>query len=616
MSGLIGIVGDAPQDELDEQLKGMARALEHEDWYQTHLYTGEGIGLGRVSLGILNPQPQPIWNEDETLCIVMEGEVYDYDDEKQRLVERGHRFRVNSDPEYVLHLYEEYGQDFALKLNGAFVAAIWDTKRRRLLIVNDRFGLVPLFYAHLRGRLLFAGGVRAILASVDFTPRVDAVAIAQFLTLEHVLGDRTLLEDVVLLPPAALVVYEDSQLTSRSFWDFQFREEYDDHDLDWYLDRWTFLVRQAVERRTRTGRPFGVSLSGGLDSRTVLAMIDRDRYPVHALTFGLPGSDDVRLARELSRAVGAASHYFELKPDFLAGVADEGVRLTDGMNSCKHMHGLAPIRAMAKHVKVLFTGSVGDALTKDVEVAYRLLPTARDDDVFAKAMLRSYSKGVPGAEHGLLFSEGFFRKIQGVVFEGFRGVLAESRAALPANKRKHYAIRESNRRRILEGKRLLQSQCAVRTPFYDNDLFDFMLNLPPGLRLDSYLYVRGFSKAFPELAKIPWATTGLPLSTCMRDLRIRADRQIRWRLRASGLKWVPERKHRPYADYDAWMRTVLRSWVEETLLSKQALERGYFRPDYLHGLVAEHMAGANHARKLGVLLTLELWHRLFLDRGK
>ena len=613
MSGLIGIVGEMPPDTRHQLLKDMAQALKHEDWYQVDLHVGDGMALGRVSLGILNPEPQPIWNEDGTLCIVMEGEVYDYEEEKRRLIELGHHFQVDNDPEYVLHLYEEYGEGFALKLNGAFVAAIWDVQRKRLLIVNDRFGLVPLFYCHLRGHLLFGGGAGAILASPDYTPKTDAIAMAEFLTLEHVLGNRTLFEGIMLLPPASLLTCADEQLKCQSYWDLQFREEYGDHDENWYIERWIHYTRQAVWRRIRTKKPIGVLLSGGLDSRTVLAMIDRDCYPVNTFTFGIPQCDDIRLAREVAFEVGATPHFFELKSDFLIKFAEEGVKLTDGLNSCAHMHVLAPLREIAQRTQMLLTGSVGDTLNADHHVAYRSMPMSSDDNVLARALFKQAALCVPEAKHSQLFSETFYQKVQGAVFESFKAALAQCNAMLPANKAKHYWIRQSDRRWILEGQRLLRSQAVVRMPFYDHDLFDFMLNVPPGLRLDGYLYERAFSKAFPKLAKIPWAATGLPLVPCMRDVWIRAQNQLRWRLRESGLKWVSPPSKRPYADYDDWMRSVLRPWVEETLLSKRALGRDYFNPDYVRSLVAEHMAGANHARKLGVLLTLELWHQLFMD---
>jgi len=614
MPGLFGIVGPQGRLKLQELAEAMSQALRHKESYQVDLHTDDSVALGRVSLGILNPESQPIWNEDETLCIVMEGEIFDYDSEKQSLIEKGHRFKVNNDPEFVLHLYEEYGEDLALKLNGAFVAAIWDVKQDRLLIVNDRFGLEPLFYAHFDGRLLFGSGARAIVANPDFTPKVNAVAMAEFLTLEQVIGDKTLFDGVTLLPPASLLTFSDKRLRVCSYWDLQYQEEYKDHDESWYIEQWIHLVRQAVERRTRTGRPFGVLLSGGLDSRAVLAMMDRECYPVHTFTFGIPKSDDMRLAREIALEVGATPSFFELKPDYLMEVAEEAVRLTDGLNSCIHMHVMAPLQEVAKQVQVVFTGSMGDSLNADrSSTAYCRQSLAPDDEILARAFSERRNRGIPEAEHSQFFSDAFYQQIQGQIFESCKGVLAQSRAVLAANRRKHWAIRQGNRRYVLEGQRLLRSQVSVRMPFYDNDLFDFMLTVPSGLRLDGRLYVQALSKAFPQLAKIPWATSGLPLTDCMRDVRIRFDRQLRWWLREKGLKWIPESRKRPYAKYDLWMRTVLRPWVEETLLSRRSLERGYYKPEYVHNLVAEHMAGANYARRLAVLLTVELWHRLFLD---
>jgi asparagine synthase (glutamine-hydrolysing) len=578
------------------------------------MYTDDSAAFGRVSLGILDPETQPIWNEDKTLCIVMEGEIYDYDGEKQRLIERGYRFQVNNDPEFLLHMYEAYGEDAALRLNGAFVAAIWDVKRERLLILNDRYGLVPLFYAHSKGQLLFSGGARAVAAHPDFVPRADAIAVAEFLTLEQVVGDRTLFDGITLLPPASLLTFGDKQLKIRSYWDFQFHEDYRDRDESWYIERWIHLMHQAVERRTRTGRPFGVLLSGGLDSRTVLAMMDRACYPVHAFTFGIPGCDDARLAREVALKSGATPSFMALKPDFLIEMAEEGVRLTDGLNSCRHMHALAPLREVAQQVQVVFTGSVGDSLMGDhARTAYCQQSVAPDNGVLESALFKGRNRCFPETEHARLFNDAFYQQIKGTVFESFKGVLAQSKAVLATNKRKYWAIRQSNRRYVLEGQRLLRSQVIVRMPFYDNDFFDFMLAVPSGLRLGGSLYAQAFSTASPELAKIPWTKTGLPLTACMRDVRIRFDRQLRWWLRAKGLKWISESPKKHYVDYDGWMRTALRPWVEETLLSKRSLERGYFDPEYVRNLVAEHMAGANRARRLAVLLTLELWHRLFLD---
>jgi len=617
MSRLVGIVGDWPTEVLGRSVRGMAEALEYSEESTFDLYLRDGVALGRVSLGLLSPAPQPIWNENGSLAIFMEGEVYDYEDEKQRLIERGHRFLVDSDGEYVLHLYEEYGEDFALKLNGAFVAAIWDVAEHRLLIVNDRFGLRHFFYAYHSGRLLFAAAAHAILASGAFGPSVDAAAVAQMFAFRHAVGDRTLLEGIRLLPPASLLFYrgEERILTLSRYWDFQYVEEYPDRSEESYLDGWIDHMHQAVERRMRDDGPVGVQLSGGIDSRTVLAMMDRRHYPVHTFTFGVPGAHDARYAREVARRLGTHHHFFELKPDHLASFIREGIRLTDGAQNCVYMHVALTLPQIAEHVRLLYTGSLGDSIMGST--LNRLLLSAYGADVQEQVLFRMVNALVPLSEFPHFFSDAFYQAIKDVPFESFRSTMAASHATLPANQYDYFRIREYERRSVLNGPRMLRSRVVCRMPFYDNDFVDFMLRVPPALRLERYLYHRAFARAFPDLARIPNTSNPgdlLPLVACRRELMLRAEALLRRRLRAAGLKWVAPPGRCWYTDCGGWMRGSLRHLVERTLLSGRAVHRGYFNPVYVRNLVEEHMSGrADHTEHIGALLTFELWHRMFLD---
>jgi len=217
----------------------------------------------------------------------------------------------------------------------------------------------------------------------------------------------------------------------------------------------------------------------------------------------------------------------------------------------------------------------------------------------------------PG-ELGLFLAEDLAPAAE-AVFDSFCAALAESKARLAANRQNHFDLRQRQRRLIVMGHEQVRSRLAVRTPFCDNDLVEFMLTVPPGYRLDRALLVETLVRTFPELTKVPYEGTGLPLTACARGLRIQVERQIRWRLRAAGLKWVSELEARPYADYDGWLRTALRDWMQEILLSEGALGRALFKPEAVRRLVNEQLAGAQHAAKLGVLLSLELWQRRAMD---
>jgi asparagine synthase (glutamine-hydrolysing) len=181
MPGLVGIL--KKQDnavETERLLARMCRIIKHEDWYNVDTFLDESIGVGRVSLGILNPEPQPIFNEDKSLCIMMEGEIYDYQDLKEELISKGHTFLVNNDPEFILHLYEDYGKEFGEKLkdmNGTFLFAIYDIRSHELIICNDRYGFRPLYWCDRGDYLLLSSEIKAILQDKSFTGSVDLEAM-------------------------------------------------------------------------------------------------------------------------------------------------------------------------------------------------------------------------------------------------------------------------------------------------------------------------------------------------------------------------------------------------------------------------------------------------------
>lgn len=205
MPGLIGFIEEFDLPTARNLLKKMAGSMQIDIRYRVDTFVDAGVSLGRLSLGITNSETQPIWNEDKTLCIFMEGELFDYRILKQQLLDEGHVFQVeDNDAEFALHLYEELGEQFAINLNGAYVLAIWDLRTKKLTIVNDRLGLYPLYYTQQNGRLIFASGVRALLADQTLKRQIDLIAISQLLSFEHPLEERTLLSDVQLLEPPAI----------------------------------------------------------------------------------------------------------------------------------------------------------------------------------------------------------------------------------------------------------------------------------------------------------------------------------------------------------------------------------------------------------------------------
>jgi asparagine synthase (glutamine-hydrolysing) len=339
------------------------------------------------------------------------------------------------------------------------------------------------------------------------------------------------------------------------------------------------------------------------------------RGPLHAFTWDIPGCDDARYAREVTRNLGIQHHFFELKPDWLLHKADEGVRLTDGLGNVVNLHALATLESESRYAQVIYKGFMGDAMMGFglglqfwANYNHSAWPEAHLQMHIDQGLLTFQPQ-----EHGHLFAGPFHCQVEDALAASYASALAESGSEQLADQRIHFDLRQRVPRMTLNGVKVVESQAVVRLPYCDKDLLEFSLGVPPGLRYERRLMKDALIHTFPELAKVPYTETHLPLAPCARELLIRSNWHLRWRLRAAGLRWVPAPQRRPYANYGDWFRTVLRSWLEETLLDQHALQRGYFQPDYVRQLVREHMAGAKHTVKLGALLTLELWHRQFLD---
>lgn len=598
-------------------LQKMARALEPGDRFRHELDAGHAFALGRVTLGIVNAQPQPLWNQQQTVCIVMEGELYDTDPLRRRLRQSGYMLDDEGDVSLLLSLYENDELDLVRELNGNFIAAIWDQEARRLLLINDRLGLQPLYYTMTRQGLFFASGLRALLAEPSVSPCVDRVAIAQFLTFDHLLHQRTLLKDAKLLPQASILIYENNELQIQNYWRPQHPSTYTLRSEEEWMSAMIERLRRAVQRQAPGQLRAGMLLSGGLDSRVLLALLrentDLSRFPT--FTWGIPNCDDARSSREVARKLGTDHHFFELKPDWLLQFAEECVRATDGMGNIVNLHARATLDQETTYANVLYKGFLGDAM---MGFAQRHQHWADyDPDTAIQAHLAVHrDQGVITFEpedHADLFTPHMQQEIGDGVLGAYRAGMAVSGSSQLADQRIYFDYCQRVPRHTLNGVKVVRSRAVVRLPFADNDLIDLMLQVPPGLRYERRIMRNAFVRDFSDLARIPLPDTGLPMLDCARDIWIRSQRWLRWHLPKIGPINASYLARRPYKDYATWFRTDLRQWVEDTLLHPRSLDRGYFQPSFVQNIVRDHMAGNDHSIRLGAFMTLELWHRQFID---
>ncbi|MCG7847968.1 MAG: asparagine synthetase B [ANME-2 cluster archaeon] len=606
MPGLVGIVTIQNKDiNVKELLSKMCHAIMHEMWYKTDISVNKAVGLGRVYFGIFNPEPQPIFNEDRTLCIMMEGEIYDYQDMKDDLVFKGYKFSLDNDPEFILHLYEEYGKDFVHKLNGSFTLVIWVEKSQELLIINDRYGLRPLYYAERNGYLLFGSEVKAILQDKTFKRIVDDRSVADFFSVGYILGNKTFFKGIELVPPASILTYNEGQVSIEQYWDFNFNEEYECHPEEYYIEKLSKLILQAVERQMKGTHRIGVPLSGGLDSRTIVASIDKKHYPIHTFTFGKPNCDDARFAGMIANKLGTVHHFLEFKPDDLASYAEKAVYITDGMLNCIHGQIYYTLSGIDQKIDVTFDGIQGIKLGSPSSELYEI-----DDDKILLYLLN------PLKNINRLFTKLYYFKIKQYLIHFSDGIQNNSGIKLSLNRLNYYTFTQRKRRFNLCGSIVMRSKVETRFPFYDNDVIDFILTVPPTLRLNEYIYVKTIINLFPHLSSVPCQKNGLPLTASNLQSKIHNKISgVKRRINRTTGKTIFEGS-KNFADYDNWMRDnkKLREYLLSILLDERTLMRPYFNTKCIKDILDLHMSGKkNYSELIGRLLTFELWHRQFLD---
>lgn len=316
MCGIVGVCdlgGARPTEE--STLRSMLGTIRHRGPDQFGIYLDEHVGLGHARLSVLdlNTGQQPIANEDESLWIVFNGEVFNHPELRRELEARGHRFRTASDTEVVVHAYEEYGADCLSRFNGQFAIAVWDSRERALFLARDRLGVRPLFYTEADGALVFGSEIKAILACPGVTASPDPAALDQIFTYWSTLSPRTFFQGVVELPPGHSMLVKDGRITLERYWQMAFPEgaAVPTRPTQEYAEELRELLIDAARIRLRADVPVGAYLSGGLDSSTVTAIVrSRTTNPLETFSIAFTDGDydESGFQTTMAKALGTDHH--------------------------------------------------------------------------------------------------------------------------------------------------------------------------------------------------------------------------------------------------------------------------------------------------------------------
>jgi asparagine synthetase B (glutamine-hydrolysing) len=492
--------------------------------------------------------------------------------------------------------------------DGSFSACVWNPADRSLRLIADRVGHRPIYVAPRGDGYLVASELKALPAA-GLEPELDVAAAAELLAYEYVLGDRTLLEGVRLVPPASVLTLRRGRRETLTEW-WRYRLDPDDSEPEETLvDEFARLLRQSVHRRVDPST--ALSLSGGLDSRAIATALLTDFPETLAVTYGAPGSEDLVLGTKTAESAGLRHRRLPLEPGYLARGAEATVWLAEGHVRCLHSHHLELARLREEeHVHSLLIGFLGDGLVRGGD-----FPVPEGGEPALAAQLHSLLVAVPDETLDALVTPSFAASLHGLARESLARHLALEEGTPPA-RRRQFVWRHEARRKVVPGALLFADDLAARDPFADRDLIDFCRRMPDRARLHGRLQA-AYLRRFPDLARIRSPKYGIAPARAagweQLALRLVAERR-RGRSfldRTLGPRWWADR--RGIGDYATDLR---RSGADllAILLEPRTLERGQVREAGVRRLVDDLLRGrARHTRPLGLLLTLELFQRLFVD---
>lgn len=604
MPGICGFAGPLPHRDADRRLAEMTACMNHHPWYRLSLFVEPAgcAALGQVALGDGEDGAGPALAEGG--AAFLDGEVY------------GSPLALARQRLLAACVSRSGPDSWLASLHGLFSGAVWDPSRRRLLLVNDRFGMKPLFYARDGGgRLVFASEIKALLRHGTVSRALDPQGLVSFFHYGQPLGERTFFAGVRALPPGAVLEYrpaEDSLVERRYFRLTPQRPDPAVTDRE-HVIRLGELVKAAVDRRL-SGARMGLSLSGGLDARTILALVDEKCFPMTTICLGVPGCIDQRASRRMA-AITASRHCdFTIDRTFLDRFEEhlrEMVWLTDG----HHRAQVVTLPTLPKYrelgIEVLLRGHAGELLHMEKAYDYSLDPelaTIRD-----AARLEAW----------------LWQRLGGWMLQGVEGPLLKGMTREEIDDRARALLRELLRElgeddplvhrvwRLFITQRLRRhvatslleygSLVRVRLPYLDNDLIDAVLASPPAVKMDDTIQGRLLARYRPEFLGIVNANTGVrvgagPLRRRFGTFRRRAFAKLR----------VPG--YQPYERLGLWLRRELRPLSERILLDDRCLDRGVFEPEAVRRTLAAHAdQRANHTFLIMTMLIFELGQRMLLE---
>lgn len=627
MCGIVGFV-NADGSSVDRPvLERMCDAIAHRgpDDDGFHVDKNAALGMRRLAIIDVAGGKQPIHNADRTKWIVFNGEIYNYQEIRRGLDERGHRFYTNSDTEALLHLYDEYGPDCLNHLRGMFAFAIWDEKEKTLFIARDRVGKKPLLYSHkANGDLIFGSEFKALLEHPSISREIDMQAIDSYLSYLCIPAPQTAFKQIRKLEPGHWLRWKKGEIETRRYWlpDFSKKLKISEEEA---IEETTRILRESTRLRMISEVPLGAFLSGGVDSSAVVALMAMESdKPVKTFSIGFEEQDfsELKYAKRVAAHVGAEYNEFIVKPDAMEVLPILVEHYGEPYADSSAIPTYYVSKETRKHVTVALNGDGGDesfagyeryaamqaaelytrvpaALRKlFIEAPVNLLPTSE----IRKTRARDLKRFLKAAS--LPRKERYFRWMTTFTGEAKDELYTKDFAAATAGAHAEDLLdgwfSKANGSGLLDATLLTDQMTYLpndllvkvdiasmavsleaRSPFLDHKLIEFAASLPENLKMRRF--------------------------------------ETKYLLKKVAARLVPKevvyrRKMGFGVPIGSWFRNEMKEFVREVLLSERSLSRGIVRPEVVLRYVNEHLnAERDHSFQIWTLLMLELWFQRFID---
>jgi asparagine synthase (glutamine-hydrolysing) len=616
-----------PPEGAKDLLHAMCERMIHRGPDSEGLFMTTGVALGMRRLAIIDlvTGEQPAFNEDKSVAVILNGEIYNYRELRATLEKRGHTFRSASDTEVLPHLYEEYGDALVRELNGMFAFALWDSKRRRLLIARDRFGEKPLYWGVFDNTLLFASEPKVLLAHPAVRPSLNLNALRQYLSFDYIPAPLSIYEGINKLPAAHKLTLESGRVNVERYWRLSYKTAEPVPSENEAADHLRELLADAVRMRLVSDVPLGVLLSGGVDSSTIAALAVRassEAVKTFSISFAEASFDESAYARGVAKFLGTDHHEERLSANLAANLVSEiGAWMDEPFSDPSLVPTYLLSRFTRKHVTVALGGDGGDELFAGYQMyaghrwaeVYKRVPAA-----LRRGLVEPVIRRLPVKTKNLSFDYKALRFITGVNYDTVTRHHVWFGSFTPHEQEQ---LLTPEALAVTEGDIYADAQ-AIANECNNDDLVTRMQSVDTRLYLaeDILTKVDRASMAVSLEVRAPFLdprvaefAASLPCNYKLRGLKTKyiLKKAVRDMLPAFVTRRGKKGFGVPVAE---WLKVKLRPLARDLLSPERVRRAGVFNPEYVARLQDEHERGvANHRKLLWTLLMFELWHESFVE---